>query len=125
MVITGIDEFNSKSNFIPFFPIDHDLADQSYIIIHDQNGSKTAHMSVLIDLIVVSTNTYISGLLIDIVANIDNGNYPHTTVLRYEQGKEEKENLIFFRINNLADSKYLAIHDSVPSYLLTPFTSIK
>jgi hypothetical protein len=59
--LIGIEEFVSKPNSISLFSINNQLANQCYLVLHDQNGSKDPHMSVLIDLVGASTSTDISG----------------------------------------------------------------
>jgi hypothetical protein len=42
--LIGIEEFVSKPNSISLFSINNQLANQCYLVLHDQNGSKESHM---------------------------------------------------------------------------------
>ncbi len=50
MGIVDIDNLDPMSPHIPFYPVNYYLANQCYLIIHDPNDLKIAHMSILIDL---------------------------------------------------------------------------
>jgi len=80
----GVENLNLMSTHIPFYPVNYDLINKCYLIVHDLNDSKQAHMSILVDIGGNSTNTSIIGLLIHLTANTKDGKIPHTTSLRHD-----------------------------------------
>ncbi|CAM4980861.1 unnamed protein product [Rotaria socialis] len=124
MGIIGIEEFSSMSNYIPLYPINIELADECYLIVHDLHGSKNSHISVLIDLAGASTTTSLSGLLIHVTANDKDQNIPHTTNIRCDFRNGNKSELSIMGIGCLADSKYLHGNTALPNSIQNEFITL-
>jgi hypothetical protein len=50
MGLKDIQQLEKMACSFPYYPINYDLKNEIYLIIHDRNNSKNAHMSVLVDL---------------------------------------------------------------------------
>jgi hypothetical protein len=125
MGIQGIENLNPISVKIPIYPVNYDLINKCYMIIHDPNDFKRSHMLILVDLGGNSTETNLIGLLIHVIANMKDGKCPHTASLRFDMWDCDKENVEIINLDCLSDSIYVnGHHHSIPSYLLTPYVSI-
>lgn len=123
MGLVGIEEFSSVSQYIPLFPINHQLANQCYLVFYGQRVSKNSHVSVLIDLVGASTTTVLEGIVIHMTANDDDGNIPHTTSFRFDYRLEQKSQVSVVHVGGLADSQYLHNALAMPNYIINGFVS--
>jgi len=118
MGLKGIQQFDTTAFSLPYHAINCQLANRVYLIVHDQSGSKTAHMSVLFDLAGQSTDDTLSGILIHMVANHEDGNIPHQTSFSFHEWKGAKSELSFFWIGSFINSKYLQGGIALPSFII-------
>jgi len=125
MGIQGIENLNPISVKIPIYPVNYDLINKCYLIVHDPNDFKRSHMSILVDLGGNSTETNLIGLLIHVIANMKDGQCPHTTSINHHLWDFDKKKVEIIELGYLSDSIYVnGHHHSIPSYLLTPCVSI-
>jgi hypothetical protein len=82
MGIVDIDHFDLMATNIPFFPVNYDLMNICYLIIYTPGDVKMSHMSIIIDLGGNSTQTHIIGLMVHLIANLDDGLCPHSTTIK-------------------------------------------
>ena len=123
MGLIGIDEFNTTGYSLPHCVVNYSLANQCFLIVHDRNGSKSAHMSVLIDLVGASTIDNISGLLIHVVAKHADKNIPHETDFNFQPWSSAKSMVSYLYIGNLTASKYLHNNIALPNFVINPAVS--
>jgi len=82
MGILGTEELNLMDVNIPLFPVNYNLINMCYLIIHQPQDLKRSHMSIIIDVGGNSTERSIIGLLVHLIANMNDGQCPHSTTLR-------------------------------------------
>ena len=121
----GIGVFENMAPHIPLYPVNHLLANQCYLIIHDATRTKQSHMSVLVDISGNSTEDSIFGILVHAVANLNDGLCPHGTSLSHEVWQCDREKLEIINLGDLADSAYLTGQRAVPDYLIGEYVSIR
>jgi hypothetical protein len=125
MGITGLDQLGFNVSYIPFLPVNVSLANKCYIVILDASGAKNAHMGILIDLAGMSNDTELSGLLIHAIANVGDGQVPHSADFQCHPWTGIKSELVFSYVGELCDSKYLVGNNNIqlPFYLAPPAVS--
>lgn len=120
MGVTIFDQWNSMAIHIPHVPVDYRFLNKCYLIIHDKNHEKRSHMSILIDIGGNSTDDNITGLLVHLVANLGDGECPHSTSIRHELWTSTYDNVGVIPLGRLSQSKYLMDQDAIPQYLTNP-----
>lgn len=118
-----IDEFDTIEYSLPYSVVNYSLANQCFLIVHDRNGSKLAHMSVLIDLVGASTIDTISGVLIHVVAKREDENIPHAADFYFHSWSSAKSMVSYLHIGSLIDRKYLHNDITLPSIVTNPAVS--
>jgi hypothetical protein len=86
----GIEELNLMDVNIPLFPVNYNLMNMCYLIIHQPQDLKRSHMSIIIDVGGNSPERFIIGLLVHLIANMNDGQCAHSTTLRNDFGEIDR-----------------------------------
>ncbi|CAF2871029.1 unnamed protein product [Rotaria sp. Silwood2] len=121
MGIAALEQFSSMAHFVPLYLQDQQLTNQVFLIKHDSTGPKDAHTSVLVDVAGTSTATNIKGVLCHVVANLNDGQIPHSTSFKCDYWESQKSRLTLAYVGNLAESKYIGGVEPLPQYLNNPW----
>ena len=116
MGVIGIDELTLMVTQIPLFPVNYDLMNVCYLIIHYPDDVKKSHISIMIDIGGNSTLKYITGLMIHLIANMNDGQYPHSTTIKNELYTIDRSNIQIINLGNISESRYLIDTNLLPSY---------
>ena len=123
MGIVDLDHFDLMATNIPFFPVNYDLMNICYLINHIPRDVKKSHMSIIIDLGGNSTKTHIIGLMVHLIANLDDGLCPHSTTIKKDIWEIDRSNVDAIVLGKLEQSKYLN-NNNLPAFLLNYIVSI-
>jgi hypothetical protein len=124
MGIVDTDHFDLMATNIPFFPMNYDLMNICYLIIHNPPDVKKSHMSIIIDIGGNSTQTHIIGLIVHLIANLNDGLCPHSTTIKKDICQMDRSNVDVIVLGKLKESKYLNNNNNLPAYLLNHVVSI-
>jgi hypothetical protein len=124
MGIVDTDHFDLIATNIPFFPVNYDLMNICYLIIHTPPDVKKSHMSIIIDLGGNSTQTHIIGLMVHLIANLDDGLCPHSTTIKQDISQMDRSSVDVIVLGKLEQSKYLNNNNNLPAYFLNHVVSI-
>jgi hypothetical protein len=118
MGVVGIDELSSMGPHIPMYPVNCNLVNMCYLILHNPREEKKSYMSVLIDIGGNSTEKNIIGLMIHLTADVNDGLCPHSTELKCDLHQMDRASVQIINLGNISQSKYVYYPTTLPLYLL-------
>ena len=89
-----------------------------YLLRCDPNGSKSAHMLVLIDLLDKSNDVHVSGLIVHATIDAEDRSYPNRTEVSLEPWSFSRTQVQVIYIGHLNNCKYLTDPALIPSYVI-------
>ena len=103
--------------YIPMYPVNFNLVNMCYLILHNPREEKKSHMSVLIDIGGNSTEENIIGLMIHLTTDMNDGLCPHSTKLKCDLHQMDRVSVQIINLGNISQSKYVYHPTTIPIYL--------